>query len=730
MSSTARAFRAPGVGTKPAGAHEVLPSQAQAPATTGHPVVDDHEYPSHDVVLKILAGLMLGMFLAALDQTIVATAIRTIADDLGGLSQQAWATTAYLITSTIATPLYGKLSDIYGRRPFFLAAITIFIIGSLMCTFATSMYMLAATRAFQGLGAGGLFSLALAIVGDIVSPRDRAKYQGYFLAVFGTASVFGPVIGGFLAGQSSIVGIAGWRWVFLINVPVAAAALWVVSRNLHIAHSRVNHRIDWPGAATIAVFLVPTLIVAEQGRDWGWSSGRSLFCYALGAVGLVAFILAEKRAGYEALLPTRLFSNKASGIPLALGALVGVGMFGSLTVVPLWLQIVHGASPTKSGLLMLPMTGGIMVASIISGQLISRTGRYKIYPIIGAALMTAGAWILAHMEADSSLVLVGLGAAVFGLGLGCNLQPLTLAVQNAANRKDMGIATSSATFFRQMGGTFGVAIALSVLFSTVQDQIGTAFKAAAKTPQFQAALKDPAVLTNPVNKPVLDLLQGHPSTAALNDSSFIQRLDPRLAEPFKVGFSNSIDLALMGGTAVLAVTFLLMWFIPERPLATNRAIPAEGPPAAAPRDHDSQAQEPELIAAEPATMESMSTTEENTMTAAPMDATRVDAFESDSPPRVTPSSSPAAARAASGSSAACGAAEPARMIEYPFPLRPGLQARLELPEDITEQEVARLIRFVQSLAVTEEWATRRNPSTRSDEFGLPGRHKPDLRIEE
>src|SRR6201991_2294695 len=222
---------------------------------------------------------MLGMFLAALDQTIVASAIRTIGDDLHARSVQAWVTTAYLITATISTPLYGKLSDIYGRKRFFLAAITIFVIGSAACSFATSMYMLAGFRAFQGLGAGGLFSLALAIVGDIVPPRERARYQGYFLAVFGTASVLGPVVGGFLAGQSTIAGIAGWRWVFLVNVPIGLVALVVVSKVLHLPHSRNEHRIDWWGAVTITVGLVPLLIIAEQGQQWGWSSVRALVCY-------------------------------------------------------------------------------------------------------------------------------------------------------------------------------------------------------------------------------------------------------------------------------------------------------------------------------------------------------------------------------------------------------------------------------------------------------------------
>src|SRR5690348_3802290 len=244
---------------------------------------------------------MLGMFLAALDQTIVATAIRTISDDLHGFSLQAWATTAFLITSTIATPLYGKLSDMYGRKPFILFAIGIFILGSVLCGLAQSMYELAAFRAVQGIGAGGLFSLALAIIGDIVPPRERAKYQGYFLAVFGTSSVLGPVLGGFFAGTDSILGVSGWRWIFYINVPIALVAFLVIVRVLHIPHSRRDHRLDWAGAVALIIGLVPLLTVAEQGRAWGWGSGRSVLCYVIGAVGLVLFVLAEWQYKDEAL---------------------------------------------------------------------------------------------------------------------------------------------------------------------------------------------------------------------------------------------------------------------------------------------------------------------------------------------------------------------------------------------------------------------------------------------
>src|SRR3954452_20561382 len=293
---------------------------------------------THAQILTILGGLMMGMFLGALDQTIVSTSIRTIADDLDGLSVQAWVTTAYLITSTIATPLYGKLSDLYGRRPLFLTAISIFVIGSAACSFATSMYMLAGFRAFQGLGAGGLFSLALAIIGDIVPPRERARYQGYFLAVFGTSSVLGPVIGGFFAGAESILGIAGWRWVFLVNVPIGIAALIVVAKVLHLRHTPRPHRIDWWGAITICICLVPLLTVAEQGRSWGWDSPRSIACFVVGAIGLALFILAEALMREEALIPLRFFRNATFSLTSIGGFIVGMGMFGGLALLPLYLQ--------------------------------------------------------------------------------------------------------------------------------------------------------------------------------------------------------------------------------------------------------------------------------------------------------------------------------------------------------------------------------------------------------
>ncbi len=704
------------------------PAQAVPPGRE----TDFHEYPDQSQVVRILLALMAGMFLAALDQTIVSTAIRTIADDLGGLEQQAWATTAYLITSTIATPLYGKLSDIYGRRRFFLFAIAVFIVGSALCSLATSMYMLAALRAVQGIGAGGLFSLALAIVGDIVPARERARYQGYFLAVFGTASVLGPVVGGLLADQNSIFGIPGWRYVFLINVPIGIAALVGVYINLHTPQTRVHHRVDWWGAVMLVVALVPLLIVAEQGQAWGWTSATSIACYLIGVVGVVLLVLAERSAGVEALIPLRLFTNPASGVPLLVSVFVGFGMFGAMITLPLWLQIVHGFTPIQSGLAMLPFTAGIMTASVISGQLISRTGRYKVFPIIGTGLLTVGAFMLSRVTIDADMWFVSMGMTVFGLGLGNCMQPLTLAVQNAVDRRDMGMATSAATFFRQLGGTLGTAIFLSILFSTVQDKIADAYGRAVGTPEFTAALQDPAVVTNPVNEPVLQMLhggEGGGGSSLLSDTSFLSRIDPRLARPFQEGFSNSITLVLTVAIVVLAVTWVLTFFVPERELATRA-------PHAAPTAEVPQALQAAASSAPTSAYGSMGARHSaGTASTILPGASTSPPVTSTSPPSTSPTFSVMpATRPLNGSTASIsdgvavrpgGHAAPvpvtgtdpidaddttARgtvMLDHPFPLRPGLQGRLILPEDLTKAEAERLGAFLVTLAVPATWHTER-----------------------
>jgi EmrB/QacA subfamily drug resistance transporter len=510
---------------------------------------------SHRQIMTVLSGLMLGMFLASLDQMIVATAIRTIGDDLHGLSVQAWVTTAFLITSTIATPLYGKLSDIYGRKPLYLFAITVFVLGSALCGLSTSMYMLAAFRAFQGIGAGGLMSLALAIIGDIIPPRERARYQAYFMAVFATSSVLGPVVGGFFAGQGQLLGVTGWRWIFYINVPIGIAALAVVTRNLRLTHYRHEHRIDWWGAGLLVVGLVPLLIVAEQGRTWGWGSPGAVVCYLVGVAGLAAFVWAEGRIGDEALLPLRLFRNDVFAVGSAQSFVIGIGMFGGMVSIPLYLQIVKGASPTKAGLLILPMVLGIMTASMVAGQLTARTGRYKMFPIVGSALLVVGMLLMTRIGADTPLWQTDIYMLVFGAGLGLNMQTIVLAMQNAVEPKDMGVSTAAVTFFRQVGGTLGTAIFLSILFTAAASDIKTEYGKAQHTPAFQQAAA--------AHHGQLALLNGGGS---LNDTSFLHKLDSVIAHPFLVGFSSAMDLVFMVGAGVLVVALLLSVKLREVPL--------------------------------------------------------------------------------------------------------------------------------------------------------------------
>lgn len=534
---------------------------------------------SHAQILTILSGLMIGMFLGALDQTIVSTAIRTIADDLNGLSVQAWVTTAYLITSTITTPIYGKLGDLYGRKKLFMFAITIFVVGSVACTFATSMYMLAAFRAFQGLGAGGLFTLVLAIVGDIVSPRERARYTGYFMAMFGTSSVLGPVVGGFFAGRADILGVAGWRWVFLVNVPIGIAALFVVTKTLHMHTERRDVRIDWWGATALVVGLVPLLTVAEQGREWGWGSGRALGCYVVGAIALAAFVRIEAAFGDAALIPLRIFKIRAAAVGISASVIVGMAMFGGMMILPLYMQIVHGASPTESGFLMLPLVAGMMVASIGSGQIISRTGHIRIFPIVGSALIFIGLLLLTLVGADTPLVWVSAAMVVLGLGLGNCMQPLLLILQSAVPPRDIGVATSSATFFRQIGGTLGVAIFLSLLFGSVGGNIQDAVRHDSRTAAWAQTVQDPAVMADPVNRSVVESLT-HPTPdggvlgQVQDDSSIIGQMDPVLAHPFKVGFATSMRSVFLiaGGVGILA--FLLLLLMPKVELRATSASAA------------------------------------------------------------------------------------------------------------------------------------------------------------
>ena len=589
-------------------------SDATAPASTSRPAVTVEM--THRQILFVIFGLMAGMFLSALDQTVVGTSIRTIADDLDGLSQQAWVTTAYLIVSTIATPIYGKLSDIFGRRPLFIIAIVIFLVGSIASGFSTSILELAGFRAIQGLGAGGLMALPLAIMGDMLAPRERAKYQGYFLAVFGISSVIGPLIGGLFAGAPEVLFITGWRWVFLINIPIGIVALAVVLRFLHLPPRSVNRgvRIDWWGAATVILAVAPLLLVAEKGREWGWNSGGAVACYILGAVGIVAFIITERLMGDDALIPLKLFKSATFSMATVLGVLVGFGMFGAISTVPLYLQLVKGSTPTESGFQLLPMILGLMIASIVSGQLISRTGRYKIFPILGTGLMSLGFLVFTTLKADTNYWVLAGAMLLVGLGLGQMMQTLTIASQNAVGPRDIGVATSSSTFFRQVGGTLGVAVIFSVVFGVVGSGIQTAFSKTATLRSALDAALNPSVanannntaimskiydkIVDPIRanlpaqvdlsnaeqrKAVVDHIlpavqkalnsgTGNAGSSLDSNTQFLNGATHALSAPFLTGFSDAMVSGFWVSLGVVVVAFVLSFFLKATPLREKSAL--------------------------------------------------------------------------------------------------------------------------------------------------------------
>ena len=407
---------------------------------------------THRQILIVFSGLMTSLFLAALDQTIVATALPTIVGELGGLDYYAWVVTAYLLSSTVCTPLYGKLSDIYGRRPMFLAAILIFLLGSLLAGLAQGMIQLILFRGVQGLGAGGMMALTFAVIGDVVSPRQRGRYIGYLAGVWGFASVVGPLIGGFIVDSLS------WRWVFLINLPIGAAAIAVTSSVLRLPAPARRHRIDVEGAALLMAGVGCLLLaVVWGGVEYPWGSPVILGLAGGGAALTLGFLAWETRVA-EPLLPLRLFRDPIFSVSSALGFLIGFALFGGVVFLPLFLQVVTGVSATASGLLILPLTAGMVAGSVGSGRLTTATGRYKVYPVAGSALTAAGMALLSLMTAETPFWISSLQMAVLGLGVGMVMQVSLLAIQNAVDYRDLGVATSSAQFFRSLGGSFGVAL--------------------------------------------------------------------------------------------------------------------------------------------------------------------------------------------------------------------------------------------------------------------------------
>ncbi len=412
---------------------------------------------THRQVLIVFSGLMLGMLLAALDQTIVSTALPTIVGDFGGLQHLSWVITAYLLTSTASVPLYGKLSDMYGRKPLFQIAIAVFLIGSFLSGASQSMLQLILFRGVQGLGGGGIMAMAMAIIGDIVSPRERGRYQGYTGGVFAVSSVAGPLLGGIFTDHLS------WRWIFYINLPTGILALVVTSVVLKLPYRRLNRPIDYLGSALMVAGVSCLLLVASWGgTEYGWTSPTIIELATTGIVLIGLFVLQEQRA-VEPLLPPRLFGVRIFSVSSLIGLIVGATMFGAIAFLPIYLQVVKGASATSSGLRLIPLMVGLVSTSVASGRIISSTGRYRVFPIAGMAIVCIGLWLLSRLSRTTGMIEVSAYMLVLGIGVGMVMQVMVLAVQNAVEFRDLGTATAGVNFFRSMGSAFGVAVFGSIL---------------------------------------------------------------------------------------------------------------------------------------------------------------------------------------------------------------------------------------------------------------------------
>ncbi|HET7481776.1 MAG TPA: MDR family MFS transporter [Actinomycetota bacterium] len=498
---------------------------------------------SHRQIQVVFLGLMAGMLVAALDQTIVATALPTIVGELGGLNHLSWVVTAYLLTSTVSVPLYGKVSDLLGRKLIFQSAIVIFVVGSILSGVAQNMAQLILFRALQGVGGGGLISMAQAIIGDLVAPRDRGKYQGYLGAVFAFASVVGPLLGGFFVDHLS------WRWVFYINVPVGAAALLITGAVLKMPFRRIQHAIDYVGAALVGAGATCLLLVTVWGGSlYPWGSTQIIGLAVAGVVLIATFIWHEGRAA-EPIIPLRLWKDRVFSVASGLEFLVGFAMFGGIIYLPLWLQTVGGASAQNSGLLILPLMLGLMTSSITSGRLITRTGRYKVFPVTGTAIIAVGLFLLSTMHEGTSRWQSSAYMVVLGLGIGMIIQVMVLAVQNSVPHRDLGTATATETFTRSMGGSFGVAVFGAILTNRLTYNLGHLLPQGARN---------------------LDIGQITGSPAA------IRALPPAVSSAVIEALARSIHVVFLAAVPLALLAFVVTWLLPEKPLRKTAHIGIEG----------------------------------------------------------------------------------------------------------------------------------------------------------
>jgi len=509
---------------------------------------------THKEIMIVLSGLMTGMLLAALDQTIVSTALKNIVEDFNGLNHYTWVVTAYLLTSTASTPLYGKISDLYGRRPVFQFAIITFLIGSLLAGASQNMTQLIFTRALQGVGAGGLMALTFVIIGDIVSPRERGKYQGYFGAVWGLSSVAGPLLGGFFSDHATILGVTGWRWIFYINIPFGILALVITSAVLHIPKVKREHKIDYFGALILVLAVSAVLLaVSVYGPEDGWADSRTLTVFGLGIFLTLSFLWQETRAT-EPILPLRLFKNQTFSLTSALGFIIGAGMFGAIVMLPLYLQVVKGNSATSAGLKLIPLMLGIVSMSIFSGKRITTTGKYKIFPIVGAAIMTLGLILMSTLNETTSFGILSIYAIMVGAGLGLSMQTIVIALQNSVDFQDMGIATSSNTFFRSLGGAFGTAIFGTIFSNRVAYYLQDNIAALQSTDPQSLTGFDPAKLKE-----------------ITTNTSVISTLPPVIRETVLHSFAQTFHMVFLAAAPVTFIGFVLAFFLKEKPLQSSTA---------------------------------------------------------------------------------------------------------------------------------------------------------------